>query len=136
MGILNALSTAVTGLSAQSYALENISGNIANSQTVGYKRVDTSFVDLSPDSPVRHEVAGSVVSFSQLTDTIQGSLKSTGVATNMAVNGDGHFTVQRRDYVLRRLAVASARACGRPTLRNRNRDERGHEQRYRHLVPR
>ena len=48
MGILGALSTAVSGLSAQSYALENISGNIANSQTVGFKRVDTSFVDLIP----------------------------------------------------------------------------------------
>ena len=58
MGILNALQTAVTGLSAQSYALENISGNIANSQTVGFKRVDTSFVDLIPESPARHEVGG------------------------------------------------------------------------------
>lgn len=93
MGILNALSTAVTGLSAQSYALENISGNIANSQTVGFKRVDTSFVDLIPESPARREVAGSVVSYSQLTNTIQGALKSTGVNTNMALNGDGYFVV-------------------------------------------
>jgi flagellar hook protein FlgE len=30
MSILGALSTSVSGLSAQSYALENISGNIAN----------------------------------------------------------------------------------------------------------
>ncbi|MDB5592730.1 flagellar hook protein FlgE [Enterovirga sp.] len=94
MGILNALSTAVTGLSAQSYALENISGNIANSQTVGFKRVDTSFVDLIPDAPARHESAGSVGTFSQLTNTLQGSLKSTGITTNMALNGDGYFTVQ------------------------------------------
>lgn len=93
MGILNALSTAVTGLSAQSYALENISGNIANSQTVGFKRVDTSFVDLIPDGTTRHESAGSVVSFSQLTNTLQGTLRSTGIETNMAINGDGFFTV-------------------------------------------
>jgi flagellar hook protein FlgE len=33
MGIFGALTTAVSGLRAQSYALENISGNIANSQT-------------------------------------------------------------------------------------------------------
>ena len=94
MGILNALSTAVTGLSAQSYALENISGNIANSQTVGFKRVDTSFVDLIPNSPARHEVAGSVTAFSQLTNTLQGSLKTTGITTNLAINGDGYFVVQ------------------------------------------
>ena len=51
MGIYGALSTAVTGLNAQSFALENISGNIANSQTIGFKRVDTSFLDLIPDQP-------------------------------------------------------------------------------------
>lgn len=93
MGILNALSTAVTGLSAQSYALENISGNIANSQTVGFKRVDTSFVDLIPDGTTRRESAGSVVSYSQLTNTLQGTLRSSGIETNMAINGSGFFTV-------------------------------------------
>jgi flagellar hook protein FlgE len=46
MGIFGALTTAVTGMRAQSFALENISGNIANSQTTAYKREDTSFVDL------------------------------------------------------------------------------------------
>jgi flagellar hook protein FlgE len=51
MGIFGALTTAVTGLRAQSYALERISDNIANSQTTGYKRSDAAFVDLVPDSP-------------------------------------------------------------------------------------
>ena len=51
MGIYGALSTAVTGLRAQSFALENVSGNIANSQTTGFKRIDTDFVDLIPDAP-------------------------------------------------------------------------------------
>ena len=36
MGIFDALTTAVGGLSAQSFALQNISGNIANASTVGY----------------------------------------------------------------------------------------------------
>jgi flagellar hook protein FlgE len=93
MGILGALTTAVSGLSAQSYALENISGNIANASTVGFKRVDTSFVDLIPDSPARKEVAGSVGANSQLTNTIQGTLSSTGIGTNMALSGEGYFTV-------------------------------------------
>ena len=53
MGIYGALSTAVTGLRAQSFALENISGNIANSQTTGFKRVDTDFLDLIPDQPAK-----------------------------------------------------------------------------------
>ena len=49
MGIFGAMTTAVSGLRSQAYALENISGNIANSQTTGFKRVDTSFVDLLPE---------------------------------------------------------------------------------------
>lgn len=93
MGILGALSTAVSGLSAQSFALENISGNIANSSTIGFKRVDTSFVDLIPDAPAKHELAGSVSALSQLTNTLQGTLSTTGVNTNMALSGEGFFVV-------------------------------------------
>ena len=96
MGIFGAMTTAVSGLRVQSYALENISGNIANSQTTGYKRLDTSFVDLIPDLPYRHELAGSVTGFSRLTNTIQGDLQSTGIPTNMALNGEGYFIVQER----------------------------------------
>ena len=80
MGIFGALTTAVSGLRAQSYALENISGNIANSQTPGFKRVDTSFVDMIPELPYRREVAGSVNAFSQLTNTIKGDPLSTNVS--------------------------------------------------------
>ena len=43
MGIFDALNTSVSGLQAQSFALQNISGNIANSSTVGYKGTNTSF---------------------------------------------------------------------------------------------
>jgi flagellar hook protein FlgE len=96
MGIFGALTTAVSGLRAQSFAIENISGNIANSRTTGFKRVDTSFVDLIPDSPRRRELAGSVTAFSQGTNTIQGDLSTTGVGTNIAINGQGFFAVQAR----------------------------------------
>ncbi|CAM3154491.1 flagellar hook protein FlgE [Paracoccus aminovorans] len=43
MSISSALSAGVSGLSANSTRLANISDNIANSSTYGYKRVDTSF---------------------------------------------------------------------------------------------
>ena len=46
MGIFDALTTAVAGLQAQSFALQNISGNIANSQTTGYKEINTGLSDL------------------------------------------------------------------------------------------
>ncbi|MFT8885739.1 MAG: flagellar basal body protein, partial [Acetobacter papayae] len=45
MSVFNALSTAVSGINAQSTAFTNLSNNIANSQTVGYKATTTAFQD-------------------------------------------------------------------------------------------
>jgi flagellar hook protein FlgE len=94
MGIFDALTTAVGGLQAQSFALQNISGNIANTSTIGYKGIDTSFEDLVPDatSPSR-QVAGGVTAYAQQTITTAGTVSATTVATNMAINGDGFFDV-------------------------------------------
>lgn len=95
MGIFGALTTAVGGLRAQSYALENVSGNIANSQTTGFKRVDTSFADLVPDSAPNRQVAGGVIAFSRGTNAVQGDIQNATVDTFMAINGDGYFVVQK-----------------------------------------
>jgi flagellar hook protein FlgE len=94
MGIYGALSTAVTGLRAQSFALENISGNIANSQTTGFKRIDTDFQDLIPDSPRKLQTAGSTLAVARATNTSQGDVKSVSNTTYMAVNGAGFFVVE------------------------------------------
>src|SRR6201997_4520379 len=96
MGIFDALNTAVGGLQAQSFALQNISGNIANASTVGYKGIDTSFEDLVPDATTPNkQVAGGVTAFAQATITTQGTVSTSTVATNMAINGDGFFSVQK-----------------------------------------
>src|SRR6202047_3103379 len=101
MGIFDALNTSVGGLQAQSFALQNISGNIANASTTGYKGIETSFEDLIPDStsPSR-QVAGGVTAFAQATITTQGTVSVTTVATNMAINGDGFFSVQKSTGVV------------------------------------
>ncbi len=96
MGIFGAMTTAVSGMKAQSYAMENISGNIANSRTTGFKRLDSSFVDLVADRPRGQELAGSVRSRSLATNSIQGDLQTTGVAENVAINGEGWFIVRER----------------------------------------
>ncbi len=94
MGIFDALTTAVGGLQAQSFALQNISGNIANASTIGYKGIGTSFSDLIPDATSPSEqVAGGVVAASQQTITTQGTVSASTVATNMAINGNGFFDV-------------------------------------------
>ncbi|KST58462.1 flagellar biosynthesis protein FlgE [Methylobacterium sp. GXS13] len=96
MDLFTALQTSVSGLQAQSYAISNISGNIANSQTTGFKRIDTSFVDMMSETTPKREVAGSVLAQSQLTNTIAGNVVASSVPTNMAINGNGFFTVVRK----------------------------------------
>jgi flagellar hook protein FlgE len=95
MGIFGALTTAVGGLRAQSYALENVSGNIANSQTTAFKRVDTSFLDLVPQTALTAQLAGGVTTQSRSTNSVQGDVQSAQVATFMAINGNGFFAVQK-----------------------------------------
>ena len=95
MGIFGALSTSVAGMRAQSFSLENISGNIANSQTTAFKRIDTSFLDLIPDTAQNAQLAGSVTAQSRSTNTVQGDVQQASVATFMAINGDGFFSVQK-----------------------------------------
>ena len=110
MGLFGALNTAVTGMQAQSFALENISGNIANSQTIGFKRIDTSFEDLIPDDIPSKQVAGSVSASSQSTNTVQGNIQSATVGTYLAVNGNGFFVVEK----------PSGTVDGRPTFDGTN----------------
>jgi flagellar hook protein FlgE len=95
MGIFGAMTTAVGGLQAQSFALENISGNIANSQTTGFKRVDTSFADLVASSSAKLQTSGGVNALSRQTNNVQGDIQTAGVDTYMAIKGDGYFVVQK-----------------------------------------
>jgi flagellar hook protein FlgE len=96
MGIYGALATAVSGLRAQSFALENISGNIANSQTTGYKRIETDFVDLIPDAPLKRQVTGAVIAQSRGTNTVQGDISAASSETYIALNGSGFFVVEQK----------------------------------------
>src|ERR1700731_451401 len=90
MGIFDALTTAVGGLQAQSFSLQNISGNITNASTVGYKGINTSFEDLIPDATTPSSIpSGGIPVYAQATSSTSGT-----VATNMANTGDGFFSVQ------------------------------------------
>jgi flagellar hook protein FlgE len=108
MGIFDALNTSVGGLQAQSFALQNISGNIANASTTGYKGIGTSFEDLIPDATTpSRQVAGGVTAFAQSTITTQGTVSASTVATNMAINGDGFFSVQKATSITDNVPVFS-----------------------------
>ncbi len=107
MGIFNALYNAVSGLQAQSFALQNISGNIANSQTTAFKRIDTSFTDLVQDNLPTQQQAGSVLASSSPTNNVQGGIQNSATSTFMAVNGAGYFIVEKPETFTDNLPVFS-----------------------------
>jgi len=96
MGIYAALATAVSGLQAQSFALENISGNIANSQTTAFKRTDTGFVDMIAEAAVNRQNSGSVQAYSMPTNNIRGDIIASSSSTNMALNNSSFFVVDQK----------------------------------------
>jgi flagellar hook protein FlgE len=96
MGIFGALNNAVSGLQSQAYALEQISGNIANSQTVGYKRAETSFADMVADAAPSRQAPGGVTASTRATNDVQGSVQRSDVETFMAIQGDGYFVVAQQ----------------------------------------
>ncbi|WP_245290538.1 flagellar hook basal-body protein [Rhodopseudomonas sp. AAP120] len=103
MGSLDALWTATSGLQAQSAALENISGNVANAQTPAFKQTDTAFADLVTPPQVSETVQWRSV----LTNGRQGSIGRDPVNTYMAIGGEGYFTV---------AAPTGVSSAGQPTF--------------------
>jgi flagellar hook protein FlgE len=95
MSLSGAMTTAVGGLDAQSRALGAISDNIANSQTTGYKRIETSFSTLLSVSNSRVHEPGGVLSRPKRTNDTQGPVQQTSTETNLALSGSGFFAVNR-----------------------------------------
>ncbi len=94
MTAINALRTSVSGLNAQATKLSGISNNIANSSTVGYKRVDTQFSSLVLDGSSN---GGSALAGTSATNRVEissvGQVQATGIDTDIAVNGNGFLVV-------------------------------------------
>ncbi len=95
MSLLGAMNTAVSGLSAQSAAFSNISDNVANSQTTGFKGTDTSFIDYLTTSSATQNQSGSVATRPDYTNDVQGSISTSTDATAMAIDGQGFFAVSQ-----------------------------------------
>lgn len=94
-------STALTGLKADSIALNTIGNNLANLNTTAFKKQTAQFSDLlyqnigssGANTPLEVGVGTRISNIA--TDYTQGALSVTGDATNMAINGDGFFVVQK-----------------------------------------
>ncbi|WP_431854532.1 flagellar hook-basal body complex protein [Azospirillum sp.] len=95
MSVFGSMTTAVAGLAAQAQALGNLSDNISNSQTIGYKRVETTFQELVTTSNADKHSPGGVRAKPSFTNSTPGNISQTQTATNMAISGNGFFQVSQ-----------------------------------------
>ena len=93
MSVSSAMDTAVSGLTAQSVAFSNLSNNMANSQTVGYKAVDTSFSDFVEASGALEGQSGNVLASTQYANQTTGPITASTANGALAINGNGFFAV-------------------------------------------
>jgi flagellar hook protein FlgE len=95
MSLFGAINTAISGLNAQSTAFGNISEDVANSQTVGFKRVDTTFIDYLTSSTATDNQPGAVAARPQYINNVQGAITQTDNPLGLAIAGQGFFAVSR-----------------------------------------
>lgn len=101
MSIFNSLTTAVSGINAQATAFTNLSNNIANSQTVGYKAYTTAFQDFvagagSTSGSFAQGVANSVAAVTVQHVNSQGTAASSTDGLAMSISGNGLFNVSKK----------------------------------------
>jgi flagellar hook protein FlgE len=105
--MLNALSSAVSGLDAYQEQMDIIGNNIANLNTTGFKSASGNLVDAfsntlqaataastSTNATNAMQIGTGVTTASITNDWSQGAINSTGVSSDLAINGNGFFVVQ------------------------------------------
>ncbi|WP_376093060.1 flagellar hook protein FlgE [Roseomonas sp. CCTCC AB2023176] len=96
MSLYTSMTTAISGLTAQSRALGNVADNVANSQTIGFKRTDTNFVQYVTRSTQRLNLPGSVMARPDYQNSVQGTLQQTDNPLAIAIAGQGFFSVAQQ----------------------------------------
>lgn len=95
MSLFGSLYTAVSGLGAQSQATAIISNNIANVNTTGFKRSEAAFAALVTVESASARYSPGAVKVHRLQQVDQqGQIAQTGSSLDVAISGDGFFTVR------------------------------------------
>ncbi len=106
--MFDALHIAATGMQAQQQSVDTIANNLANVNTVGFKKSRVSFTDLVSQqvalsgagaaplaAPAQVGAGVAISSVAKLFDA--GDLKQTGSAFDVAIQGDGFLEVELAD---------------------------------------
>jgi flagellar hook protein FlgE len=88
--------TSLTGLKNAQTELNTISNNLANAETTGFKKSTVNFADIVAGSTYTN--SKTIVGIGSLVKSVDqdfagGAVKDTGSALDLAINGNGFFTV-------------------------------------------
>jgi len=98
MSLFGSLYTAVSGLNAQSQATAIVSNNIANVNTTGFKRSEAAFAALVTVESASAKYSPGAVKVNRLQQVDQqGQIQQTGSSLDVAIAGDGFFTVRSEE---------------------------------------
>lgn len=106
--MLRSLYTASSGMQAQQFYLDNISNNLANVNTTGFKKTRVDFQNLlyqnlrTPGAnatnesfyPTGIQLGGGVRVAGTITEYTQGNLQQTGRNLDLAIEGNGFFSIE------------------------------------------
>jgi flagellar hook protein FlgE len=101
MGVLSSLYTGVSGLTSQGEALGVIGDNIANANTIGFKASRAEFQDIISKN-LKGILGGNQIGRGVKIGAVnpilsQGNVDSTEKSTDLAISGDGYFTLRGSD---------------------------------------
>ena len=102
---MSAFSIPLSGLTAGASALNVIANNLANLNTDGFKDQSLSFADVynqmqgtsGNGDPI--QIGSGVQIAGQTSNFTNGSVNSTGIASNMALQGNGFFVVENNNQI-------------------------------------
>jgi flagellar hook protein FlgE len=90
---MSLMGTAVSGMLGDTAWLSNISQNVANANTTGYKEAETEFATVVNQVGAAAAAGGGVTASVRSMNTLQGSVVGTKTTTDLAIKGDGYFVV-------------------------------------------
>lgn len=73
--------------------IQSVANNIANISTTGYRREGVIFAEMVERLPIEGGSVAMTAARARYTDNLQGALVQTGGALDMAIEGEGFFTV-------------------------------------------
>lgn len=93
MSIFGIMRTGVSGMAAQGSKLGAVSDNIANVNTVGYKRASTEFSSLISEGNHSEYNSGGVETATRYAISDEGLIMGSTSKTDLAIKGNGFFVV-------------------------------------------